>query len=62
MRYRYRNLVLRGNWFGKREDAIDDALRAGQVRRTGEGLLEWVDHGSLEEDIGDISEIVRPAS
>jgi hypothetical protein len=62
MRYRYRNLVLRGAWFENRDEAIADAIRAGQARRTPEGLLEWVDHGSLEEEAGDIKEVVRPNS
>jgi hypothetical protein len=62
MRYRYRNTVLVGEWFENREDAINDAIRGGQARRTAEGLLEWIDNGVLEEETGSIHEIVRPAN
>ncbi len=62
MRYRYRNLVLRGRWFENRDDALDDAIRAGQAQKTKDGLIEWIDHGSLEEEAGDTNEVVRPAN
>jgi hypothetical protein len=61
MRYRYRNTVLLGKWFDNREEALNDAVQAGQASRTPDGSLEWVDHGSLEEETGGICEIVRPA-
>ena len=60
MRYRYRNLVLVGRWFEDREAAINDAIRAGQVRRTADGELKWVDHGQLEEDADGHHQVVRP--
>lgn len=60
MRYRYRNVVLFGEWRDNREDAIEDAIKAGQVAKAEDGSLIWVDHGVLEEDTGEASEIVRP--
>ena len=60
MRYRYRNKVLVGKWFENRQDAINDALRAGQARRTEDGQIDWIDHGSLEEETGEVRQIVRP--
>lgn len=62
MRFRYRNKVLVGEWFDNREDAIKDAIRAGQASRTESGLLEWIDDGTLEEEAGHTQEIVRPAN
>jgi hypothetical protein len=62
IRYRYRNVVPVGEWFENREDAINDAIENGQARRTESGLLEWIDHGALEEDTGHAQEIVRPAN
>ena len=50
MRYRYRNSVLVGKWLQSREEAINDAIRARQASRTEDGQLQWIDHGTLEED------------
>ena len=49
-RYRYRTCVLVGPWRHRREEAIADALRAGQARRADAGVdVVWVVGGAIEE-------------
>jgi hypothetical protein len=50
MRYRYRTCVLVGPWRDTREEAIADALRARQARRSDVGAdVVWVGSGAIEE-------------
>jgi len=51
LRYRYRTCVLVGPWRDRREEAIADALRAGQARRADAGTdLVWIVSGAIEEE------------
>ena len=47
--YRYRTDVLVGVWRAKREQAIGDAILAGQARFNETVELEWLVPGKLEE-------------
>ena len=61
MRYRYQSPVLHGPWRDTREQAIADAIRAGQAERGADGSLIWRDRARLEEDAGGAAtELVRP--
>lgn len=52
-RYRYRTKVLVGSWRNTRQQAVEDALKAGQARLgDGEGdtaTIEWIIKGFIEE-------------
>ena len=53
-RYRYRTCVLVGPWRDRREEAIADAVRAGQARRADTGVdVQWVVSGTIEEEASD---------
>jgi hypothetical protein len=60
MRYRYRSPALHGPWRDDREQAIGDAIGAGQATRQEDGTLKWHDSASLEEDADGIVQQVRP--
>lgn len=49
-RFRYRTPVLAGPWRDRLEDAVTDAMRAGQVDRVrgGDDRLEWRDDAVIE--------------
>lgn len=50
-RYRYRTCVLVGPWRRAREEALADALRARQARRSEAGPdIVWVVGGAIEEE------------
>lgn len=51
MCYRYRTAALVGPWRNRREDAVADALRAGQACRD-DGLinLRWIIPGRIEAE------------
>ena len=47
--YRYRTDVLVGTWRAKREQAVGDAVLAGQARFNEALELEWLVRGVIEE-------------
>ncbi|MGQ0589224.1 MAG: hypothetical protein ACT4N8_06800 [Sphingosinicella sp.] len=49
--YRYRTDVLVGAWRAKREQAIEDAVLAGQARFNEALELEWLVPGEIEEQV-----------
>lgn len=51
--YRYRTHALVGPWRRRPEDALEDAVRAKQVRREGPGDFRWIVDGSIEESFCD---------
>ena len=54
MKYRYRSPVLHGPWRASREQAVEDAIRAGQAGRADDGSIRWYDDARLEEEGGDL--------
>jgi len=48
MRYRYRSVVLLGQWKATVEEACTDAIRARQAVRAGDGTMMWVGSAGLE--------------
>jgi hypothetical protein len=52
-RYRYRTAALVGPWRALPDQAIDDAIRAGQALRESDGRLSWRVTGSIEEGAGE---------
>lgn len=49
-RYRYRTAALIGPWRRVREEAIDDAVKAGQAVRGPDDrhVMTWLVHGEIE--------------
>lgn len=53
--------ALHGPWRDRREEAIEDAIRARQAHREEDGSINWLDGARLEEDSGGgVTEQVRP--
>jgi hypothetical protein len=53
-RYRYVTPALHGRWWSTRDEALADALRARQARRTDcdQSKVELLDYVKVEEDHG----------
>jgi hypothetical protein len=54
MRHRFRTATIVGKWWPTREQACEDALRAGQARRDPDSPdgLRWTVPGEIETDGG----------
>lgn len=51
--YRYRTAVLVGPWRRRPEQALEDAMKAKQVRREGINDFRWIVDGAIEESFCD---------
>lgn len=52
-RYRYRTKALVGRWRANLDEAVEDAVRAGQARReTGDSSIRWIVTGEIETALG----------
>jgi hypothetical protein len=51
--YRYRTHALVGPWRRRPEDALEDAIKAKQVRRERPGDWRWIVDGTIEESFCD---------
>lgn len=51
-RYRYRSPVLHGPWRNSQNEAVEDAITAGQAVREGEdeARIHWRDSAGVEEE------------
>lgn len=48
-RYRFLNPAVHGTWFPSREEAVEEAIRAGLARREPDGEITWIDSTRIEE-------------
>ena len=53
-RYRYRTAALLGPWRASPEEAVADAVRAGQAFRDADRRLAWRVSGSIEHVTGEL--------
>ena len=51
-RFRYRTPALVGHWWRTRQQAVRDALHAGQAKQIGAGRIELLSCTDIEDDEG----------
>ena len=51
-RFRYRTPALVGHWWPTRQQAVRDALDAGQAKQIGAGRISLMSYTDIEDDEG----------